>query len=191
MRCSRLAHPPPHVSAYLLTPEPGTPLGADPTRHPDEDVAAARYELVEEVLTAAGYGFEEISNWALPGHEARHNWLYWTGGEYAGVGCAAHSHLAGTRSWNVRTPERYCAMLERGVHPTAGEETLDGPGRRFEERALSLRTRVGVDVGALDDVGALGDLVARDGDRVVLTVRGRLLASQVSLHLREDERRPQ
>jgi oxygen-independent coproporphyrinogen-3 oxidase len=155
-----LEHAPPHISAYALTPEPGTPLGDDPTRHPDDDVVAARYELVDDRLCAAGYRFEEISNWCKPGHEARHNWLYWTGGEYAGIGCASHSHLDAVRSWNVRTPERYVALVAGGT-----------------------RTRRGVPVGSFDDVDALGDLVTRDGDRVVLTRRGRLLASAVSLHL--------
>jgi len=177
--------PPPHVSAYALTPEPGTPLGDDPARHPDDDVVARRYERVDARLSAAGYRWEEVSNWALPGHEARHNWLYWTEGEYAGVGCAAHSHLDGTRSWNVRTPQRYCDVLRRGEDPTAGAETLDASARGFEAHALLLRTKLGVPVGAFDDVDALEDLVERDGDRVVLSVRGRLLANQVSAQLRE------
>ncbi len=177
--------PPPHVSAYALTPEPGTPLGDDPRRHPDDDVVARRYERVDLRLTEVGYRFEEISNWAKPGHEARHNWLYWTEGEYAGVGCAAHSHLAGTRSWNVRTPQRYIELVAAGTDPTAGTETLDPVARSFEARSLSLRTRRGVPAGAFEDVDALGDLVVREGDRVVLSVRGRLLANQVSVRLRE------
>jgi len=180
-----LRTPPPHVSAYGLTPEPGTPLGDDPARHPDDDVVARRYEMVDSRLTGAGYRFEEVSNWALPGHEARHNWLYWTGGEYAGVGCAAHSHLGGTRSWNVRTPTRYCELVAEGRDPTAGTETLDEPARRFEALSLLLRTRLGVPLDAFDDVHALGDLVDLDGDRVVLSVRGRLLANQVTLRLGE------
>jgi len=178
-----LAHPPPHVSAYALTPEPGTPLGRDLARHPDDDVVARRYELVERRLSEAGYRWEEISNWALPGHEARHNHLYWTGGEYAGVGCAAHSHLDSVRSWNVRTPERYLELLGSGVAPTGGSETLDDEARRFESLALLLRTRRGVPLDAFEDAGALGDLICVEGDRAVLTVRGRLLASQVSLRL--------
>jgi putative oxygen-independent coproporphyrinogen III oxidase len=177
--------PPPHVSAYALTPEPGTPLGNDHSRHPDDDVVARRYELVDARLTTEGYRFEEISNWALPGHEARHNWLYWTGGEYAGVGCAAHSHHGGTRSWNVRTPERYCELVSAGRDPTAGSETLDDAARRFESLSLLLRTRLGVPASAFDDVDSLGDLVEPDGDRVVLSVRGRLLANQVSVRLGE------
>jgi putative oxygen-independent coproporphyrinogen III oxidase len=177
--------PPPHVSAYALTPEPGTPLGDDPSRRPDDDVVARRYETVDARLVAAGYRWEEVSNWALPGHEARHNWLYWTGGEYAGVGCAAHSHLGGVRSWNVRTPQRYCDLLARGDDPTAGSETLAAAARSFEAATLLLRTRRGVPADAFDDVDALEDLVERHGDRVVLTVRGRLLANQVSVRLRE------
>jgi putative oxygen-independent coproporphyrinogen III oxidase len=177
--------PPPHVSAYALTPEPGTPLGDDPSRHPDDDVVARRYERVDARLTAAGYRWEELSNWALPGHEARHNWLYWTGGEYAGVGCAAHSHLGGVRSWNVRTPQRYCDHLARGDDPTAGREMLDAATRSFEVAALLLRTRRGVPADSFEDVAALEDLVERHDDRVVLTVRGRLLANQVSVLLRE------
>jgi putative oxygen-independent coproporphyrinogen III oxidase len=180
-----LRTPPPHVSAYALTPEPGTPLGDDPARHPDDDVVARRYEMVDRRLTEAGYRFEEISNWSLPGHEARHNWLYWTGGEYAGVGCAAHSHLDGTRSWNVRTPQRYCELLAAGDDPIAGTETLEGAARRFEAHSLLLRTRLGVPADAFEDVDELGDLVVRDGDRVVLSVRGRLLANQVTVRLRE------
>src|ERR1700728_4404740 len=104
-----LEHPPPHLSAYGLTVEPGTPLAADPARHPDEDAGARRYERAEAVLGAAGYAWEEISNWARPGHECRHNHLYWEQGDYVGIGAAAHSHRDGTRWWNVRTPDRYIA----------------------------------------------------------------------------------
>jgi oxygen-independent coproporphyrinogen-3 oxidase len=178
-----LASPPPHVSAYLLTPEPGTPLGDDPSRRPDDDVCARRYEQVDRRLTDAGYRWEEISNWAKPGHEARHNWLYWTGGEYAGVGCAAHSHVGGERSWNVRTPDRYVELVASGADPTAGRERLDEGRRRFESLALALRTRDGVPADAFEDLDALGDLVTRDGDRCVLTRRGRLLANEVSARL--------
>jgi len=183
-----LEAPPPHVSAYALTPEPGTPLGADAARHPDDDVVARRYELVDRRLASAGYAWEEISNWALPGHEARHNRLYWTQGEYAGVGCAAHSHLDTVRSWNVRTPERYIAMVERGEDPTGGSESLDEQARGFEAASLALRTRTGVPAAAFDDIDALGDLVALEGDRAVLTLRGRLLANEVSLRLRDGDR---
>lgn len=181
-----LEHPPPHVSAYLLTPEPGTPLGQDRRRHPDDDVLAGRYELVDATLERAGYRAEEISNWARPGHEARHNWLYWTGGDYEAVGCAAHRHLGGVRSWNVRTPERYVAMLAKGEDPTAGREVLDAEQRRFEAHALALRTRDGVPAESLGALGALedlGDLVEVTDGRAVLTRRGRLLWNDLAVRL--------
>ena len=125
-----LAYPPPHISAYGLTVEPGTPLAKDATRHPDEDAQARRYERTERVLAAAGYAWEEISNWARPGHECRHNHLYWDQGDYVGIGSAAHSHRDGVRWWNVRTPDRYIDAVEGGRSPEAGREELtDGPAR--------------------------------------------------------------
>src|SRR5262249_46588385 len=68
---------PPHVGAYGLTVERGTPLADDPSRYPDDDRQAAEYELADERLVAAGLENYEISNWAVPGHECRHNLLYW------------------------------------------------------------------------------------------------------------------
>jgi putative oxygen-independent coproporphyrinogen III oxidase len=180
-----LPSPPPHVSAYALTVEPGTPLAADRTRHPDDDVQAARYERADAVLTAAGYRWEEVSNWALPGHDCRHNRLYWAQGDYRGIGSAAHSHHRGRRWWNVRTPDRYVDAVERGRPVAAGEEVLDAGQRQFERLVLSLRTPDGVPAAALDDVGELArqGLVVRRGNRAVLTVRGRLLANAVTARL--------
>jgi len=174
---------PPHVSAYLLTVEPGTPLAHDPARHPDDDASARRYELVDEALTAAGYRWYEVSNWARPGHECRHNRLYWAQGDYRGIGCAAHSHRSGRRFWNVRTPERYIAAVRAGRSPVADEEVLTESQRAFEALALALRTSDGVPAGALPDDPALDGLVERRGDRAVLSVRGRLLANQVTMQL--------
>jgi putative oxygen-independent coproporphyrinogen III oxidase len=184
-----LPHPPPHVSAYALTVEPGTPLAADPRRHPDDDVAASRYETAERVLSEAGYRWEEISNWSLPGHECRHNHLYWDQGDYLGIGSAAHSHLAGRRWWNVRTPDRYVAAIESGSTPVAGEEMLDPGQRAFERLALALRTRQGVPDQALPDTPELAGLVERRDGRAVLTVRGRLLANAVTTYLAPEESR--
>jgi len=174
---------PPHISAYSLTVEPGTPLAADPDRHPDDDVQAHRYEVADAVLSAAGYRWEEISNWSLPGHECRHNRLYWDQGEYRGIGSAAHSHRDGRRWWNVRTPDRYVAAIEAGRSATAGDERLTDDQRRFEALSLRLRTRDGVPEAALPDGPDLDGLVERDDGRAVLTVRGRLLANAVTMHL--------
>ena len=141
---------PPHVSAYALTVEAGTPLAADPARHPDDDDQADKYLMAEARLTAAGLANYEISNWARPEHRCRHNELYWAQGDYLGFGCAAHSHRAGRRWWNVRTPERYVeAVTEDRPTEAAGEE-LEPERRRVEGLQLALRTSEGVPPDALD-----------------------------------------
>jgi putative oxygen-independent coproporphyrinogen III oxidase len=178
-----LEHPPPHVSAYGLTVEPGTPLARDPARHPHEDALARRYERADAVLSAAGYAWEEISNWAKPGHQCRHNHLYWDQGDYVGLGSAAHSHRAGARWWNVRTPDRYVAAVEAGRSAEAGREELNAGQREFEVLSLSLRTPRGVPWHALERPDELEGLVERVGGRAVLTVRGRLLANEVSARI--------
>ncbi len=162
-----------------MTVEPGTPLAADPGRHPDDDAVAGRYERTEEVVSAAGYRWEDISNWALAGHGCRHNRLYWAQGEYRGIGAAAHSHRAGRRWWNVRTPDRYVAAVDAGREPVAGDEVLTPERHAIERLWLALRTPAGVPAAALPDDPALRGLVARVGTRKVLTVRGRLLAEEV------------
>ncbi len=134
----------PHVSAYGLTVEPGTPLAVSPQRHPDDDDLADKYEVADELFAAAGLLNYEVSNWARPGHECRHNRLYWSQGDYRGFGCAAHSHSAGRRWWNVRTPERYIALVGRGEPTEAAGEDLDAETRRIEGLQLALRTRDGV-----------------------------------------------
>jgi putative oxygen-independent coproporphyrinogen III oxidase len=174
---------PPHVSAYGLTVEPGTPLATDPARHPDDDDQAEKYLVACEMLEGSGLAWYEISNWARPGHECRHNRLYWSMGEYQAIGCAGHSHREGQRFWNVRTPERYIEAVEAGRSPVAAGERLDAAGRRLESLQLMLRTRVGVPVGALP-VDELVGLLKTDGERLVLTAEGRLLANEVALRLR-------
>ncbi len=179
---------PPHLSAYALTVEAGTPLAADPARHPDDDDEADKYLLTEAACARAGLASYEISNWTLdPSHECRHNRLYWSQGDYRGIGCAAHSHEQGRRWWNVRTPERYVAAITAGRSPVAETEVLDDQQRRIEGLQLALRTREGVPAGALepDDHRVLATLLeAADGDRVRLTPRGRLLANEVAVRLR-------
>ncbi|HEY5155981.1 MAG TPA: radical SAM family heme chaperone HemW [Acidimicrobiales bacterium] len=174
----------PHVSAYALTIEAGTPLAADPQRHPDDDDQADKYLLAVELLGAAGLESYEISNWARPGFTCRHNQLYWRQGDYVGLGCAAHSHRSGRRWWNVRTPDRYLELVGAGRSPEGGFEELDAAARRIEGLQLALRTREGVPLGVLpDDDPALDGLVETAGERQHLTVAGRLLANEVALRL--------
>jgi putative oxygen-independent coproporphyrinogen III oxidase len=177
---------PPHISAYGLTVEPGTPLADDPARHPDDDDQATKYLLAHEAFVEAGLVWYEISNWAQPGHECRHNLLYWMQGDYRGFGCAAHSHRAGRRWWNVRTPERYMALVQAGLSTEAGSEGLDAEARRLADLQLSLRTASGVPEGSFsdEDLDQLGDLLEEQGGRYVLTRKGRLLANEVALRLR-------
>lgn len=184
-----LALGPLHVSAYGLTVEAGTPLAEDPLRAPDDDDQADKYQLADDLLSDAGLINYEISNWAQPGYECRHNFLYWGQGNYRGFGCAAHSHQDGRRWWNVRTPERYLALIGAGKLPEAGAETIDDEGRVLERLQLSLRTRSGVPRGALSpqDVGEGGrleGLVESKDDHWILTRNGRLLANEVALALR-------
>lgn len=173
---------PPHVSAYALTIEAGTPLADQPDRHPDDDDQADKYELVDDLLVAAGLENYEISNWALPGHECRHNVLYWLQHDYRGFGCAAHSHSNGRRWWNVRTPDRYIDLVAAGEPTEAAGETLDDATRRFERMELLLRMPAGVPLDALDGEHLPG-LVERHGDRWVLTRPGRLMANEISTRL--------
>ncbi len=179
---SIVALDPPHVSAYALTVEAGTPLAEQPDRHPDDDDQADKYELVDDLLSAAGLENYEISNWSRPGHECRHNILYWRQQNYRGFGCAAHSHSDGRRWWNVRTPDRYIDLVASAQSTEAAGETLDEPTRRFEQMELLLRMRDGVPLDALAGDEMPG-LVERVGDRWVLTRSGRLMANEISTRL--------
>jgi oxygen-independent coproporphyrinogen-3 oxidase len=176
----------PHVSAYGLTVENGTALAEQPDRHPDDDDQADKYDLADDALAASGRLNYEISNWALPGRECRHNAVYWSGGDYAGFGSAAHAHRVGRRSWNVRTPDRYIELIESGESAESSHESLDTRTRKLERFQLQLRTRDGVPASALahSDVEELSELVQPHADRLVLTRAGRLLANEVSLRLR-------
>ena len=179
-----IAFGPDHLSVYGLTAEPGTPLGDDPARHPDDDDMADKYVIVDEMAERAGFEMYEISNWARPGAQCRHNLLYWQQGSYAGIGCAAHSHRKGRRSWSVRTPERYIEAIRAAAPVEAGSESLGPDERRLEALQLALRTSAGVPAEAVPD--DVADLVMPAGDgRLRLTVRGRLLANEVAIRLHD------
>jgi oxygen-independent coproporphyrinogen-3 oxidase len=177
---------PTHVSAYALTVEAGTPLARTPDRHPDDDVLATRYLMADSALELAGFANYEISNWAVPGHECRHNLLYWQQGDYRGIGAAAHSHAAGTRRWNVRTPDRYIALIGAGESPVAGSEDLDPEARAVEALRLAVRTSAGIPADAVEDADLLIDrgLLRAGGAGLVLTPEGRLLANEIAIRVR-------
>ena len=180
---------PDHVSAYALTVEDGTRLAARVRRGeltpPDDDVLAGRYVIADDMLSEAGYRWYEISNWAA-GDAARcaHNMLYWTGGDWWGIGPGAHSHVGGTRWWNVRHPAAYGGRIGNGVSPGQAREVLTGAETRLERVMLLIRLAEGCPLSSLDQPGAVpalaGDgLVTVSGESVVLTRRGRLLADTV------------
>jgi putative oxygen-independent coproporphyrinogen III oxidase len=185
---------PDHVSAYSLIVEEGTRLAARVRRGelpaPDDDVLADRYLMADDVLGAAGMTWYEISNWAASeDSQCRHNLLYWTGGDWWGVGPGAHSHVGGTRWWNVRHPAAYAQRIAAGSSPGQAREVLTDTERATEKVLLATRLAAGCPVAVL---GAAGRRAARqaaaDGlaspaalaaGRVTLTRAGRLLADAV------------
>ncbi len=184
---------PSHVSVYALTVEPGTPLAGQPARHPDDDDQADKYLLADQVLGDAGFQWYEISNWARSGARCAHNLLYWAQGEYLGLGCSAHSHLvapdgSARRWWNVRTPERYCGLVDDKAVVEAAGETLLPAQRAAEALVLSLRTVAGVPAEVVpQELYDRGLVAAGEGGRgpgrAVLTLPGRLLANEVAVRL--------
>jgi putative oxygen-independent coproporphyrinogen III oxidase len=189
-----LAQRPDHVSAYALIVEQGTKLAAQIRRgeveSPDDDVQADMYELADAKLTAAGFEWYEVSNWALsPEHRSRHNLGYWVGNDWWGIGPGAHSHIGGVRWWNVKHPAAYADRIAAGHSPGAGRESLDPATRKVESVLLRTRVREGLPVAELEASGrtAVAGLIADElvdaraalAGRIELTLRGRLLADTV------------
>ncbi len=200
-----------HVSAYALTVEPATVLGRQAAAGrfvpmPDDDQATLM-ERVHDWLQSAGLHRYEVSNYARPGAESRHNCLYWVGGAYLGLGAGAHSYLpaadlrAAVRRENRRAPEAYLRSAADRTFTPSFEEQLDPPAILADRLLTALRVRWGFDVGELDasfggggDIArmlnpALRELVAeglltRDGDRYRPTDRGFMLNDTLARRLR-------
>jgi putative oxygen-independent coproporphyrinogen III oxidase len=201
-----LAAGPDHISAYALTVERGTRLAARIARGeigaPDDDAMADRYLTADECFSAHGLTWYEISNWAAGDAAAcRHNLLYWTGGNWWGIGPGAHSHVGGVRWWNVKHPAAYAARIARNTSPGQARELLTSEQQRLERVLLRTRLATGCPVSLLGSAGSassassassagiaaaeqavadgLADAAAYRDGRVVLTPRGRLLADTV------------
>jgi putative oxygen-independent coproporphyrinogen III oxidase len=185
---------PDHVSAYALIVEDGTRLAAKVRRGeiaaPDDDAMADRYLIADEMLSAAGLTWYELSNWAKSDKsQSRHNLLYWTGGEWWGFGPGAHSHVGGVRWWNVKHPSAYAARLSAGRSPAAARERLTAAERSMEEIMLRARLAEGLPLTLLTGTALaesermvddrLIDRSAYAAGRLVLTLKGRLLADAV------------
>ena len=199
---------PDHLSLYALTVEPGTPLATRVDRGEvvplEPDAVAAMYEAAADRLAAAGYRHYELSNWARPGHESRHNQVYWTGGDYLGIGAGAHGFLDGERFENVAHPRDYIETVHRSGRAIAETVHPDPITAMSDWITLHLRLVEGFDPAAFAAAfgepleGAAGPpldacrtagLLEEAGGRLRLTSRGRLLHSEVAvqvlLHLRE------
>lgn len=179
-----------HVSAYALIVEDGTALARRVRRGempaPDDDVLARRYELLDRRLADAGFDWYEVSNWSRPGGQCRHNIGYWDGGEWWGAGPGAHGYVDSVRWWNVKHPNAYAAASDKGELPVADFEALDEPTAHIEDVMLRVRLRTGLPAAALSaperrraERAVADGLLRTDGDALVLTDRGRLLADAV------------
>jgi oxygen-independent coproporphyrinogen-3 oxidase len=172
-----------HISAYLLSLEPHVPLarrmGQGPAASalaplPAEEGARAQYEALREVLAGAGYRQYEISNFARPGHESRHNQNYWARGDYLGLGPSAHSHRAGRRWANHASMSRYRRDVREGRLPWAFEERIAGAEAAAEWIFLGLRRTEGIAWNVLAAAAGNERLRALE-ERVVRLERGGFL----------------
>lgn len=182
---------PDHVSAYALIVEQGTAFARKVRRGevimPDEDETADKYLLADDLLTGAGLGWYELSNWARQdAAQCRHNVLYWHSDDWLGIGPGAHSHVAGSRWWNVKHPAAYAQRLAAGDSPRQDGESIDAATAQVERIMLQTRLRSGLDLSALGSAARreADDVVRRElatirDNRLVLTRSGRLLADAV------------
>lgn len=190
-----------HISAYALTVEPTTKMGrriaTGTLPKPDDDDEAAKYELADELFTQAGLDWYEISNWARPGYESRHNLGYWRNVDWAGLGPGAHSHYRchavssngyGLRSWDIAHPRLWGVAINEHRVPWADSERITAEENLEELIMLGLRMREGLDLERIDRVIAVdrltpmieeGLVTVVDGRRVVPTRRGRLINDTV------------
>jgi putative oxygen-independent coproporphyrinogen III oxidase len=186
-----IALAPEHVSAYALTIEPATPLGrkvvSGAAPAPDPDLQADMFQAACELLREAGYRHYEVSNWAKPGFECRHNLGYWERRPSIGLGAGAHSYRDDVRWWNVRPPETYLQMIDAGELPIGGSESLDPSDAYLEEVFLKLRILEGVPASWFGEERyepfLASGLLEDDFGRLVPTERGMLLLNELVLGL--------
>ena len=160
---------------------------------PDDDETADKYVIADELFAAAGLSWYELSNWAVDdAAQCRHNVLYWHSDNWLGIGPGAHSHIGGERWWNVKHPAAYAQRLAAGESPRHDGETIDTATARMEQIMLETRLRTGLDLGSLGAAAGAAvpgvvsrGLATREGDRLVLTRTGRLLADAVVRELVE------
>ncbi len=190
-----------HISAYSLIVEPGTKLAQQIKNgkidQPDEDFNADKYEIADDLFSRAGFSWYEVSNWSTSeSTRSRHNLAYWQSNDWWGFGPGAHSHFGGTRWWNVKHPATYSEKISIGDSPALAREILDEKTRLTERILLELRIAEGLEVETvkklnIDASKQISDFIAQglvEGKaalqgKLVLTLKGRLLADRLALDL--------
>jgi putative oxygen-independent coproporphyrinogen III oxidase len=182
-----------HLSAYALIVESGTKLAARIKRGelelPPDDETAEKYLMIDVAAQNAGLSWYELSNWAKPGGECRHNIAYWDGSHWWGIGPGAHSYLDGKRWWNVKHPNTYQARVFAGELPIENEEFLNESDQAAEFLMLNIRMRSGISLERLSSsqIGAVAgyldsghlDRESWSESRLILTPTGRLIADRI------------
>ncbi len=187
-----------HVSVYCLSVEPRSHYFVQKVALAQEDVQAEQYSQVCGLLEEAGYAQYEISNFSRPGKQSLHNINYWRGGNYWGLGVAAHSHFDGRRSWNTDRLKDYLRLIEASGSAKAGEEILTPEKRLTEALLFGLRMNEGVDVAACekrfgtglsrDRKERIGQFVGQgwleeEAGRLKATASGRLILDELAGYL--------
>jgi len=200
-----LALHPEHFSLYSLIIEEGTLFHTWTNEGRiipgDEDLCADMYEYADERLQAEGYENYEISNWALPGHQSRHNLTYWQNLPYIGMGAGAHSFFGGRRFSNILDPQEYIQLLKKQQRPEVDGELIDRIQEMSETAFLALRTAQGLHLPTFEErfaepftqfVGTRlrtveeAGLLEQEHEWIRLSKRGRLLGNEVFLRLLPD-----
>jgi putative oxygen-independent coproporphyrinogen III oxidase len=192
-----IALEPNHISAYSLIVEPGTKLARQvrngELNQPSDDDHADKYEIAEEMISAAGFDWYEVCNWRRgEASMSQHNLAYWRSNDWWGYGPGAHSHIGGTRWWNVKHPSAYAERLAASQSPALARENLNEIERATERVLLELRLREGIPIDYLKSINpgvakpisqfiADGMVNAEDAIRgqVTLTLKGRLITDAI------------
>jgi len=190
---SALALPISHISAYALIVEEGTKLAAQIKRgeiaKPDDDLTAEKYIMADKAFTAAGFNWYELSNWAKPNSQSKHNLAYWLGHNWWGIGPGAHSHIDGKRFWNVKHPNLYKQKIQANETVVLESEVLESSQVESERLMLSIRLPQGLEKNTLNNQQILeltdyvnsGHLDQENWNlgRATLTLDGRLIADRI------------
>ena len=190
---SALALPISHISAYALIVEEGTKLAAQIKRgeiaKPDDDLTAEKYIMADKAFTEAGFNWYELSNWAKPNSQSKHNLAYWLGHNWWGAGPGAHSHIDGKRFWNVKHPNLYKQKIQANETVVLESELLERSQIESERLMLSIRLPQGLEKNTLNNQQILeltdyvnsGHLDQENWNlgRATLTLDGRLIADRI------------